>query len=73
MFQFMRRPNATGGIFCIVAYTVYERGERGGDPSAAFWQLMQPNPNNPTFIISLEPSLGLSLLGLFVRSLFNNE
>jgi hypothetical protein len=40
------------------AYRVYERGERGGDPSTAFWQLLQPNPNNPVCIIDLQLTLG---------------
>jgi hypothetical protein len=39
------------------AYRVFERGERGGDPSAAFWQLLQPNPNNPVCIIDLQLTL----------------
>jgi hypothetical protein len=36
---------------------VYECGGRGGDPSTAFWKLLQPNPNNPTCIIGLELTL----------------
>jgi len=47
----------TIGVLISTAYRVYERGERGGDPAAAFWQLQHPNPNNPTFIIGLELSI----------------
>ena len=45
-------------VLISIVYRVYERGERGGDPAAAFWQLQHPNPNNPTFIFGLGLSLG---------------